>query len=472
MPANQVVTIPPDEVIRIISGTSFLVLGLVALAAAGIRRRSAGVLAVVWLGIWSASYGLQGLNGAAAVVSSLPRWLQAAAPYLHTTLTYFMVVMGASAWRELTQGKVRRILNAIIAIGTLLALGGIGIFLRTGEEYALAIYNQLLATMALLILLAVIIVPSLSRKYLILQDRGVLAIGSLVFALEAFYANVARPLGQQVSSTWGDLSFGIFLLSLGYVAMQRVDTNERRLQSIEAELAIARQLQFSILPTATPEISNLRIAAAYEPMTAVAGDFYEYLPVGDQRAGFLIADVSGHGVPAALIASMIKMAVQSVAAYAHDPSELMRRLRDVLSVQLQGQFVSAAYLWIDTESHTARYSAAGHPPLFFWRAADCSLVCIESNGLLLGVPIDSVFPTRELSFVSGDRFLLYTDGFSEPENAAAEAFGDDRVQQILRENSSKPAAELSLLLLSELRAWQPASTPQQDDITFLVIDVI
>ena len=83
-------------------------------------------------------------------------------------------------------------------------------------------------------------------------------------------------------------------------------------------------------------------------MTAVAGDFYEYLPVDDDRAGFLVADVSGHGVPAALIASMIKVAAQSVAGVAHDPAELMRRLRDILSGQLQGQFVSAAYLWLDT----------------------------------------------------------------------------------------------------------------------------
>ncbi len=207
-------------------------------------------------------------------------------------------------------------------------------------------------------------------------------------------------------------------------------------------------------------------------MTEVAGDFYEYLPVDDHRAGFLVADVSGHGVPAALIASMIKVAAQSVATFADNPSELLRRLRDIMSAQLQGQFVSAAYLWIDTESRTARYSAAGHPPLLFFSAADNSLSRIESNGLLLGVPIDSVFPTCEIPFAPGDRFLLYTDGLTEPENAAGEAFGDRRVEQILRENTSLPAAELSLLLLSEVRSWQPASTPQQDDITFLVIDVL
>jgi sigma-B regulation protein RsbU (phosphoserine phosphatase) len=207
-------------------------------------------------------------------------------------------------------------------------------------------------------------------------------------------------------------------------------------------------------------------------MTAVAGDFYEFLPVDEYRAGFLVADVSGHGVPAALIASMIKVAVQSVAAFADDPSELLRRLRDVLSAQLQGQFVSAAYLWIDTQTRIARYSAAGHPPLLCWCAACSKLARVESNGLLFGVPFDCGYPVRDIPFASGDRFLLYTDGFSEPENAAAEPFGDHKIESILRENAALPAAELSLLLLSEVRAWQPATVTQQDDITFLVIDVL
>jgi serine phosphatase RsbU (regulator of sigma subunit) len=106
--------------------------------------------------------------------------------------------------------------------------------------------------------------------------------------------------------------------------VQIVFANERRLLSIESELEVARQLQFSILPTAVPEIQNLRIAVCYRPMTAVAGDFYEFVPADGKRMGFLVADVTGHGVPAALIASMIKVATQSVEASAHDPREVFQ----------------------------------------------------------------------------------------------------------------------------------------------------
>ena len=181
--------------------------------------------------------------------------------------------------------------------------------------------------------------PSLSQKYLVLPSRGVLAVGSTVFVLEAVFVNLSRPFGYQPARFVGlALAFAVLLFSFGYVALQMVFTNERRLLAIENELAIARQLQFSILPTTTPELRNLRIAAVYQPMTAVAGDFYEYLPVDEYRAGFLVADVSGHGVPAALIASMIKVATQSVVSFANDPSELLRRLRQHLVSAVTGAF--------------------------------------------------------------------------------------------------------------------------------------
>ena len=129
-----------------------------------------------------------------------------------------------------------------------------------------------------------------------------------------------KPYTPTYRATWvsktprilDHLGFAILLFSFGYAALQLVFTNERRLLSVENELAIAREIQTSILPSCVPEINHLTISAAYRPMTAVAGDFYEFIPVDQKRVGILVADVSGHGVPAALIASMIKVAMQSV----------------------------------------------------------------------------------------------------------------------------------------------------------------
>ena len=216
--------------------------------------------------------------------------------------------------------------------------------------------------------MVILAVPRLSRKYLILPNRAVMIVGTLVFATDALFFNLAGLFHYQTYRITGSLGLAALLFSFGYVGVQMALSGERRLHSIESELAIAQEIQASILPGKNPEVKNLAVAAAYRPMTAVAGDFYDFIAVDESRAGFLVADVTGHGVPAALIASMIKVAIQSLAPYADDPSEVLSGLNRILFAQLRAQLVSAAYLWIDTERRRALYSAAGHPPLLHWRA--------------------------------------------------------------------------------------------------------
>jgi len=316
----------------------------------------------------------------------------------------------------------------------------------------------------------VVTVKKLSDKFLVLFDRRVLATGTLVLATEALWSNVLRPVHYQQSGLSSHLAFAVFLLSFGYVAVQIVHANERRLLAIEDELKVARELQFSILPAAVPEVRSLRIAVAYRPMTAVAGDFYEFIPRDREQVGFLVEDVTGHGVPAALIASMIKVAMKSVMTCAHEPRQVLRGLNRMLYGQPRDQLVSAAYLWLDTESRKALYSAAGHPPLLRWREG--KLERILSNGLLFGVNPEADYPVCDLSIHSGDRFLLYTDGVTEPQNASGDSFGDRKLEQVVRDNQSRPPSELSEQLLSEIRVWQSASVAQQDDITLIVIEVV
>jgi sigma-B regulation protein RsbU (phosphoserine phosphatase) len=125
---------------------------------------------------------------------------------------------------------------------------------------------------------------------------------------------------------------------------------------------------------------------------------------------------------------------------------------------------------VDTEHGKALYSAAGHPPLLRWR--DGRLERIESNGLLFGIVPDPDYPVCDLSIHTGDRFLLCTDGVIEPQNARGDSFGDKKLEEVVRNNQSRPASELSDQLLSEIRLWRPASLAQQDDITLIVIDVV
>jgi sigma-B regulation protein RsbU (phosphoserine phosphatase) len=455
-----------SQLIEIISGTVFVSIGLAACAMAAVRR--SGVRLFLWLGIWSAMYGTGLLTRTPDVVAALPKWLQIVVPYANAVNTYLVVVVAFLVFLELTVGKLRLVIEIIIVAGIGVALAGIGSFLLGGPEDKFIQYNYVVTVSGLLVLLIVLAVNRMSEKYLVFLNRRVLAAGTLVFVCVALWVNLSRTL-LTTPHLVNHLGFAVFLLSLGYVGVQIVFGNERRLLSIDKELEVARQLQFSILPTAVPEIHNLRIAVSYRPMTAVAGDFYEFIPVDEKRIGFLVADVTGHGVPAALIASMIKVATQSVEPSANDPREVLCGLNRILFKQLHEQYVSAAYLWLDMEPGKALYSAAGHPPLLRWREG--ALERIESNGLLFGVIPNPEYPVREFAIRTGDRLLLYTDGLIEPQNVGGESFGDRKLEEVIRKNQSRPPAELLEQMLSNIRTWQPASLPQQDDITIVMIDV-
>jgi phosphoserine phosphatase RsbU/P len=454
------------QLVEISAGTVFTFIGLTACAIAAIRR--SGVRLFLWLGIWSAMYGL--LTRSPAVVAALPKWLQSSVPYANATNTYLVVVVAFFAFLELTVGKLRRVMKIILVAGIGVAVAGIGWVALGGTEDKFIQYNYVVTVCGLGVLLAVLLVKKLSEQYLVLLNRGVLAAGTLVFVSVALWVNLSRALLRySIPHYVNHLGFALLLFSLGYVGVQMAVTSERSLLSIEKELEVARQLQFSILPTTIPETQNLRIAVCYRPMAAVAGDLYEFVGADGKRIGLLVADVTGHGVPAALIASMIKVAMQLVESCAHDPRELLRGLNHILFKQIHEQYVSAAYLWIDTERGKAWYSAAGHPPLLRWREG--KLERIESNGLLFGVIEDPEYPVRELTIRTGERLLLYTDGLIEAQHGSGEFFGDRKMEEVIRKNQSRPPAELLEQMLSEIRAWQPASQPQQDDITLVVIDV-
>jgi sigma-B regulation protein RsbU (phosphoserine phosphatase) len=362
--------------------------------------------------------------------------------------------------------------RTVLFIGSTIALAGIGWFIISGQPWTLILYNNLLAASSIIGLLVVISVRKLSDKYLVLPNRGVLAVGTFIFAAEALYSNLSGLFGYQTWPIFGWLGFIALLFSIAFVAAQMTFASERRLIAIENELETARQIQSSILPASIPELEKLSVVARCHPMTAVAGDFYEFIRIDSQRAGFLIADVSGHGVPAALIASMIKIAVQSVSDSADNPGEVMQWLNKILGNQLQGQFVTAAYLYLDTATSQAQYSAAGHPPLLYWDSEAKQTRYIESNGLPLGVESNVGYPVLKFPFKNRDRFLLYTDGVIEPENSNDEAFGDARLSEVVYSYEKSSAKELSDGILKELMLWQPPKNSQQDDITFIIIDVV
>jgi phosphoserine phosphatase RsbU/P len=468
--AVQSLTVLRIELAHILLGAVFVFFGFASCAIAVLRKHT-GVRVLVWLGLWSGMYGTSLLLRTLLFEDAMPHAIQICAPFTFNAIRYFLIVAAMLVWSELTLGMMRQLSQVMAALGAVLGIAGIGWFLVKGLDDTLLPYNNFLAVCAVVSLATVVVVPSLSKRFLAFPNH-ILTVGALVFTADALFRNVWGwlRLPHIELPLIDELAFAVFLFSFAYVAAQKVFANERRLLSIDSELEIARQIQASILPTGTPEVEHLQIAASYRPMTAVGGDFYDFIQLDPHHIGFLIADVSGHGIPAALISTMLKVAMQSVAPFADKPSEVLRELNRILSAQLRGQLISASYLWLDMETNKAAYSSAGHPPLLRWREG--ALTKIESNGLLFGVLPDVDYPGCSIDVHRGDRFLQYTDGLIEPENATGDAFGSDELEKVIRLNQGHPPAELSARLLAAIRRWQPAPMTQQDDITLIVADVV
>jgi phosphoserine phosphatase RsbU/P len=247
----------------------------------------------------------------------------------------------------------------------------------------------------------------------------------------------------------------------------------RQLLAIQKELETARLIQQSILPQTVPQIDGLDIAARYIPMTSVAGDFYDFIAVDNKHVGILVADVSGHGMPAALIASMLKIALAAQSAHGDDPAQVLQGLNQALCGKFQHHYVTAAYMFVDMEKRTLSYAGAGHPPLLMWGATSPGVRDVIQNGLFLGMFDFATYSSVKVPLALGDRGLMYTDGISETNNPEGAEFGSERFRQFLEAQKNGSANQLADGLLEELARWSARgeSRDLDDDITMVTIYV-
>jgi phosphoserine phosphatase RsbU/P len=246
----------------------------------------------------------------------------------------------------------------------------------------------------------------------------------------------------------------------------------RQLLELNNELEMAREIQLSILPHEIPKFRGLEIAARYAPMSSVAGDFYDFVIVDEKHVGILVADVSGHGLPAALIASMLKVALAAQVLHAFDPGRVLEGLNQSLCGKFKHHFVTAAYVFLDMEKNTMSYAGAGHPPLLLWRTATGNVSEVLQNGLLLGLFPEASYSVVELPVEPGDKAVLYTDGILETRSPSDQEFGLDLFKGFLESNHNLTADKFADLVLDELANWSehPKGNGQDDDITLLAID--
>jgi sigma-B regulation protein RsbU (phosphoserine phosphatase) len=301
------------------------------------------------------------------------------------------------------------------------------------------------------------------------RELRALRLGAFCVSLTAA-ADALRGMGLLVIPGPDLEPFGITVLvaCVGTAAIWRLRGEAQRLAVIDRELGLAREIQFSILPQTMPRIPGLTAFARYRPMRAVAGDFYDFLGMDEERVGVLVADVSGHGVPAALIASMVKVALAAQSGRADRPAAVLTGMNQSLCGHLAGQYVTAAYVFIDTRAGVIRYSAAGHPPMLRLIRRSPEAYTVEENGLPLGVLKEAEYEEMELQLQDCDRLLLYTDGLIEAGNGQGDYFGLDRLTATLARGSALPLEAAADDIVRTIDAW--SGQPQADDSTIVLID--
>ena len=242
---------------------------------------------------------------------------------------------------------------------------------------------------------------------------------------------------------------------------------------VNYELNHVAEIQRSLLPARVPAIPTLSLAVYYQTSTQAGGDYYDFFPLSDGRWGILIADVSGHGTPAAVIMAVTHSLAHTYPGPQQYPGQLLDYLNRHLNKMYTSRtdaFVTAFYAIYDPSTRTLCYSSAGHNPPRLKRCSDGSLALLDqASSLPLGILPDETFSEARHELVPGDQLILYTDGITEAQNAAGEMFGLARLDRLL-ENCAIGAPDLLRSVLDDLDQYT-ASMPAHDDRTVLVLKV-
>ena len=332
--------------------------GIAMLAAYALRQRDKSKL-LLWIGWLSLVYGVRVLvkTPASELLLNLREidW-----QYADKIISNFILIPALLFAEQIYGIGWRSSMRALLWLAT-----GYAVFATVVE---VATHNTTAApdagTVVLIPLFLLILIGSFAgyQRPPIAHFR-VLLIGLSVFVLTVLNEHLVNGGLLAWHTQVETLGFFILICSMGYVALRQVFDNERNLVMLQDEMRAATHIQTSILPREVPRLEGARICVRYLPMTAVAGDFYEFIEMDSKRVGIALADVAGHGVPAALVASMIKVAIDSLSAFIADPSALMAGLNDVMCRQARGKLITAGYLFIDLAEHRACYSAAAPPPI-------------------------------------------------------------------------------------------------------------
>jgi serine phosphatase RsbU (regulator of sigma subunit) len=240
-------------------------------------------------------------------------------------------------------------------------------------------------------------------------------------------------------------------------------------ERVEQELRVAQRIQQTLLPKEIPIPAGWRIAAYYQPAREVGGDFYDFFSFADGRFGLVIGDVTGKGIPAALVMTMIRSILHAIIQADTSPGAVLEQANNTLHPDIPpGMFVTCFYAVIDPHTGVARYANAGHDLPYRYSQGRASE--LHARGMPLGLMPDMLYEEQTTTLLPGESVLLYSDGIVEAHNPTHDMFGFPRLMSLLAEYAND--TDTHQFLLDHLHSFTGVDWIQEDDITLCTIQHI
>jgi sigma-B regulation protein RsbU (phosphoserine phosphatase) len=262
------------------------------------------------------------------------------------------------------------------------------------------------------------------------------------------------------------------LLTMDYTATVCLGHySEEELRQLESELELSQVVQRALLPQQAPNIPGLNVAAFSHPAQIVSGDYFDFVPFKDGGHGFIMADVSGHGVSAGMLMTSLQTAFHTLIPAADSPLDVLERINHLYMHNIKfTTFVTIFFGKLNPATRTFTYANAGHNSAYLLRGADKEEVLLHPTGPAIGLMEGFLVHTEQVQLNPGDTLVLYTDGVTEAANPDGVQFGIDRLADVIRDNSDVSAEQLIQRLWKAVNTFTAGIQPV-DDTTLVVAKV-
>jgi len=244
---------------------------------------------------------------------------------------------------------------------------------------------------------------------------------------------------------------------------------------IKKEMQLAKDIQETLLPKEIPETEGYELTGSYRSALEMGGDYYDFFYVDKHSLGLVVGDVSGKGIGAALIMTMVRTAMRTEARGNKRASDVLDKINRLVAHDIKkGMYITMYYVVLDSKKRTINYSSAGHNPMILYRGAEDNIYFLNPKGFAVGLQLGDMnlfsknIKSQSVVLNKGDLLFIYTDGITEAMNSNREEFGETRLVEFIKHNHHLPLDDFKEAMDKEISRFT-GDYPQSDDITYIVI---